>query len=98
MHVIPQSDSIRSLLLAKLPRYTIMTVKNSISAIFLPSLHRDARVGMYSGSQHIDGTLEHLEAERLGSVYSILKELEPHFKDRQPVKCVGILQSDAQKP
>ena len=55
------------------------------------------RVGMYSGSQHIDGTLEHLEAERLGSVYSILKELEPHFKDRQPVKCVGILQSDASK-
>lgn len=55
------------------------------------------RVGMYSGSQHADGTLEHLEAERLGSVYSILKDLEPYFKDRYPVKSIGILQSDASK-
>ena len=33
------------------------------------------RVGMYSGSQHIDGTLEHEESRRLGTVFHELKVL-----------------------
>ncbi len=52
------------------------------------------RVGMYSGSQHIDGTLDFEEARRLGSVYGELKKMEPYFNERTPVKCAGILQSD----
>lgn len=56
------------------------------------------RVGMYSGSQHIDGTLEHEEARRLGAVYSELKKMEPYFTDtRRPVKAIGIIQSDISK-
>lgn len=55
------------------------------------------RVGMYSGSQHFDGTLEHMEARRLGSAYRELKKLEPYFQNRIPVKSVGILQSDASR-
>lgn len=52
------------------------------------------RVGMYSGSQHIDGTLDFEEARRLGTVFGELKKMEPYFIDREPVSCVGILQSD----
>ncbi len=52
------------------------------------------RVGMYSGSQHIDGTLDFEEAKRLGAVYGELKKLEPYLIDRTPVKCAGIVQSD----
>lgn len=52
------------------------------------------RVGMYSGSQHIDGTLDFQEARLLGSVFGTLKQIEPYFAGRRPVKCVGILQSD----
>jgi hypothetical protein len=56
------------------------------------------RVGMYSGSQHIDGTLDHEEARRLGSVYRELKKLEPWIsQERTPVKGIGILQSDVSK-
>lgn len=55
------------------------------------------RVGMYSGSQHFDGTLDHLEARRLGSAYKVLETLEPYLTGRTPVKSVGILQSDASK-
>lgn len=52
------------------------------------------RVGMYSGSQHIDGTLDFEEARRLGAVFGELKKMESYFVDRTPVSCVGILQSD----
>lgn len=56
------------------------------------------RVGMYSGSQHIDGTLEYEEARRLGSAYAELAKLEPWFTGtRRPVNCVGIIQSDISK-
>lgn len=56
------------------------------------------RVGMYSGSQHIDGTLEHEEARRLGSAYAELAKMEPWFTEtRRPVRCVGIIQSDVSK-
>lgn len=52
------------------------------------------RVGMYSGSQHFDGTLDFEEARRLGTVYRELEKMEPYFEGRTPVKCAGILQSD----
>ena len=52
------------------------------------------RVGMYSGSQHIDGTLDTMEAKKLGLAYSEIAKMEPHFQNRHPVKCVGIIQSD----
>lgn len=55
------------------------------------------RVGMYSGSQHYDGTLDFPEAEQLGSVYHELKKLAPYLTDRTPVKHVAIIQSDASK-
>lgn len=56
------------------------------------------RVGMYSGSQHIDGTLEHEESRRLGAVFHELKVLEPYLtQTRRPVRSVGIIQSDASK-
>lgn len=55
------------------------------------------RVGMYSGSQHFDGTLDFPEAEQLGSVYKELKELEPYLTGRTPVRHAAILQSDASK-
>lgn len=56
------------------------------------------RVGMYSGSQHIDGTLDHEEARRLGAVYNELKEMDAYFtQTRRPVKSVGIIQSDISK-
>lgn len=53
------------------------------------------RVGMYSGSQHADGTLEHEEARRLGAVYRELAAMRPHLDGRLPLTGVGILQSDA---
>lgn len=52
------------------------------------------RVGMYSGSQHIDGTLDFEEARRLGYVFGELRKMEPYFQDRSPVNSIGILQSD----
>lgn len=55
------------------------------------------RVGMYSGSQHYDGTLDFPEAEQLGSVYQVLKELEPYLVNRRPIKHAGIIQSDSSK-
>lgn len=56
------------------------------------------RVGMYSGSQHVDGTLEHEEARRLGGAYAELARMEPWFTGtRRPVRSVGIIQSDASK-
>lgn len=53
------------------------------------------RVGMYSGSQHFDGTLEHEEARRLGQVYRELALMRPHLQGRKPIEEVGIFQSDA---
>lgn len=52
------------------------------------------RVGMYSGSQHADGTLDFEEARRLGNVYRELEKMHPWLTGREPVKSVGILQSD----
>ena len=52
------------------------------------------RVGMYSGSQHYDGTLDFEEARRLGAAFAEIKKMEPYMVNRTPVKSVGILQSD----
>ena len=52
------------------------------------------RVGMYSGSQHIDGTLDFEEARRLGKAFTEIEKMEPYLTGRSPVKCAGILQSD----
>ena len=52
------------------------------------------RVGMYSGSQHIDGTLDFEEARRLGKAFTEIEKMEPYLTGRTPVKCAGILQSD----
>lgn len=52
------------------------------------------RVGMYSGSQHVDGTLDFEEARRLGTAFAEIKKMEPYLEGRAPVKCAGILQSD----
>lgn len=52
------------------------------------------RTGMYSGSQHIDGTLDFQEARLLGAAFNEIEKMEPYLTDRSPVKCVGILQSD----
>lgn len=53
------------------------------------------RVGMYSGSQHVDGTLDFTEAHRLGAVYRQLEKMHPWLTGRTPIGSVGILQSDA---
>lgn len=53
------------------------------------------RAFMYSGSQHVDGTLEHEEARRVGRAYADVKELERYLGGREPVADVAILQSDA---
>lgn len=56
------------------------------------------RVGMYSGSQHIDGTLDHEESRRLGAVFHELKALESWLtQTRRPVRSIGIIQSDVSK-
>lgn len=52
------------------------------------------RVGMYSGSQHIDGTLDFEEARRLGQAFREIEKMEPYLIGRDPVRCAGIIQSD----
>ncbi|MGL6200627.1 MAG: alpha-L-fucosidase [Lachnospiraceae bacterium] len=52
------------------------------------------RVGMYSGSQHIDGTLDFEEARRIGAAFTEIEKMEPYLNNRTPVSCAGILQSD----
>lgn len=53
------------------------------------------RVGMYSGSQHRDGTLDHEEARRLGAAYHVLDKLSPWLTEREAYGNIGIIQSDA---
>jgi len=53
------------------------------------------RVFLYSGSQHVDGTLEHEEARRIGEAYAEIKAIEPWLTDRELVADVAIIQSDA---
>mgnify|MGYP002795550740 FL=1 len=58
---------------------------------------QNCRVGMYSGSQHRDGTLDFEEAKRLGVAYHILDEMSPWLTGRAAYGNVGIIQSDASK-
>lgn len=52
------------------------------------------RVFFYSGSQHVDGTLEHEEARRVGSAYAELSAFEPYLHSRELLADVAIIQSD----
>ena len=52
------------------------------------------RVFFYSGSQHVDGTLEHEEARRVGRAYAELSAFEPYLEGRDLVAEVAIIQSD----
>jgi len=53
------------------------------------------RVFMYSGSQHVDGTLEHEEAARIGAAYREVERFEEYLDDREVIADIGIIQSDA---
>ena len=53
------------------------------------------RVFFYSGSQHVDGTLEHEEARRIGEAYREVEALEPYLGDRELIADVAILQSES---
>lgn len=55
------------------------------------------RCFMYSGSQHVDGTLEHVEAQRVGSAYADVARYEELLGDRSVLADVAIVQSDASK-
>ncbi len=52
------------------------------------------RVFMFSGSQHIDGTLEHEEARKIGKAYREIEKFESYLSDREIVSEIGIIQSD----
>lgn len=53
------------------------------------------RVFMYSGSQHVDGTLEHTEAHKVGSAYAEVAKFEQYLEDRTVMADIAILQSDS---
>ncbi len=52
------------------------------------------RVFFYSGSQHVDGTLEHEEARRVGAAYREVEKFEKYLGDREVIADIGIIQSD----
>ncbi len=52
------------------------------------------RCFMYSGSQHVDGTLEHTEAKKVGKAYAEIQKFESYLTDRTPHADVAIIQSD----
>ena len=49
----------------------------------------------YSGSQHVDGTLEHEEARKVGKVYDEVKKFEEYLSDREVIADIAIIQSDS---
>lgn len=53
------------------------------------------RVFFYSGSQHVDGSLEHTEAQKVGKAFGEIEKFEPYLRNRKPAADVAILQSDA---
>lgn len=53
------------------------------------------RVFLYSGSQHVDGTLEHEEARRIGAAYDAIEKMEPWLTGRTLYADVAILQSES---
>lgn len=53
------------------------------------------RAFFYSGSQHVDGTLEHTEARRVGKAYEELKRYEKYLTGREVLADIAIIQSDS---
>lgn len=53
------------------------------------------RVFFYSGSQHVDGTLEHTEAQKVGKAFGEIEKFEELLSRREPLADAAILQSDA---
>lgn len=49
----------------------------------------------YSGSQHVDGTLEHREAAKVGKAYREIEQYEPYLTGRRVLADVAIIQSDS---
>ncbi len=49
----------------------------------------------YSGSQHVDGTLEHTEARKVGKVYEEVRQYEQYLTNREVLADIAIIQSDA---
>lgn len=49
----------------------------------------------YSGSQHVDGTLEHEEARKVGKVYREVAKYEDYLKNREVLADIAIIQSDS---
>lgn len=52
------------------------------------------RVFLYSESQHPDGTLEHLEAHKVGKAFKQIEEIEPYLKNREPFSECVLIQSE----
>ncbi len=52
------------------------------------------RVGMYSGAQHVDGSLDMKESELLGAAFAEIRNMHPFLDGARPVRYVGIIQSD----
>lgn len=52
------------------------------------------RAFMFSGSQHPDGTLDHLEFEEIGAAYSEIESFQSLLAERESVKCVGVVYSE----
>ena len=55
---------------------------------------KGCRVGMYSGSQHVDGSLEMEEARRVGAAFSAIEAMWPYIESREPVAYAAIIQSE----
>lgn len=49
----------------------------------------------YSGSQHVDGTLEHEEAKKVGKTYREIEKFESYLTDRRVIADIAIIQSDS---
>ncbi|MCK5128686.1 MAG: beta-galactosidase trimerization domain-containing protein [Clostridiales bacterium] len=52
------------------------------------------RAFIYSGSQHPDGTLEHVEAEKVGIAYEEVKKFEGFLQNRKVISDIAIVQDD----
>ena len=71
----------------------VYNYRNAISyqASLLQIAAQGCRVGMYSGSQHPNGTLEHREAALVGGAFAAAHRMGTWLVNREPVRFVGIL-------
>lgn len=53
------------------------------------------RAFFYSGSQHVDGTLEHVEAKKVGAAFAEVEQFEQYLQDRTVLADIAIVQSDS---